>query len=185
MKTLETLRVNGSTTIEIGDKMQKEKKIEVPNGTVVTPAPNALVPQRRRVQLHTGTECLVEQAHKADCDINNIIARFSGDELRAFIQQDPGAYQDLSNAVDLKTAMDTVIESERLFDALPSAVRKKFNNNPIEFLEFAQDKKNGKAMVDMGLAIERPKIDPPASRSDIEKLGKALSPNKAGEKTEG
>lgn len=170
---------NLSTEEGLKSSRYSEKKIEPPSAVIIRKEPNEFSPHRRRVLLMCHDESLTEQAHKADCDINNIVARYSLDELASFIQNDPGAYLDISDAVDYKTALDIVNNAKVQFDALPSRVRAEFNNNPAEFLEFAQNDKNLDRMVELGLAEKRPEIDPPASRKDIENLGEKIAPKKA------
>lgn len=154
---------------------KNEKKIETAPHVLVTNIPNRLSPRRRRVQLHCGHDSLTEQAHKKECDINHIVAKYSGDELRELMSKRPAIYADFASAPSYQEAVELLSTAQQQFDALPSKVRREFDNDPKTFLAFASDAKNAKRLVELGLASERPKSDPPASRSDIEKLGKALS----------
>lgn len=153
---------------------KKEKKIETPIGVVRTKAPNALSPRRVRVQLHTGPG-LTEQSHKDDCDINLIIKKFAGDDLRQLQSNKPALYGDFASAPSFEESLQIVIRANEQFAGLPSKVRKEFDNNPQAFLEFASNPKNGERLVELGLAKKPAIIDPPASRGDIEKLSKAIS----------
>lgn len=153
---------------------KKEKKIETANAVEIKAQPNKLSPHRRRVLLHCG-KGLTEQAHKDDCDINQIVAKYSRNELKELLVDRPAFYADLSSAPDFLESMNIVVRAQEQFDALPSSVRKEFDNDPAKFLAFAEDSKNAEKMVSLGLAQKRPINDPPASRSDIEKLTKVVS----------
>ena len=40
-----------------------------------------------------------------------------------------------------------------MFEELPSQIRKKFNNDPAQFLDFVQNENNKDALYEMGLAL--------------------------------
>lgn len=155
---------------------KNEKKIEQPNGKVLESAPNALSPRRVRVKMYFSEPTLTEQSHKDECDINQVVAKYSGDELRELMDKRPALYGDFTSAPGYKEALDIVQHAKEQFDALPSKVRAEFNNNPADFLKFAEKPENKNRLLELGLAEKRAKIDPPASRADIEKLGEKLSP---------
>lgn len=156
-----------------------EKKIQLPIGNVITEAGNKLAPRRRRVRFYSGPETFTEQAHKNDCDINQIVERFSGDELLALQGRKPALYGDFSDPADLQKSLDIVRHANEQFDGLPSAVRKEYDNDPIRFLNAVQDPKNQKKLLELGVLKKPVKIDPPASRADIKELKEALSPPKS------
>ena len=159
-----------------------EKKIEAPCGAKIESKPNRLSPHRRRVSFFCGADVLVEQSHKDSCDINLIIARYGREQLAALAQSDRGFYADLSSAIDYKSALDVVREAGEAFNALPSKIRKEFDNDPQQFLAFVENPKNYDKALELGLAKKRPIIDPPASRSDIQALGQALKGSSSGPK---
>lgn len=165
--------------------VKTEKKNPTPSGVIITSEPNELSPQRRRVRFFCGEEQITEQSHKDDCDINLIIERFDGDELAALQKKQPALYGDFSNAPDYQESLDIVRNANDQFAGLPSKVRKEFDNDPYKFLAFASDAANAERMVDLGLAVKRPIIDPPASKGDIENLSKVLSPSKSGSRSKG
>jgi len=111
-------------------------------------------------------ETRTKQADKNACDINKIVAKYRKDgTLPALIKQN-GRYGDFSSGIDYMDAMMKVRTGQEQFEALPSHVRKKFSNDPAEFLEFATDPKNMAELVKMGLAVERevPEATPLASQ---------------------
>jgi len=95
-----------------------------------------------------------KQSFKEECDIRNILKRFSQTgELPGLIQQDP-RYGDFASAPSYHESVTLVAHAQQQFEALPAAVRKRFHNDPAEFLAFATDSANGREMVKMGLASE-------------------------------
>ena len=64
-------------------------------------------------------------------------------------------FGDFSNEFDFRQAQETVIRAAEAFASLPSRVRKRFNNDPAELLEFLADEKNREEAVYLGL-IEKP-----------------------------
>lgn len=95
------------------------------------------------------------QSFAAECDINNIMARFSRTGVLDFTNRREAQYGDVTG-LDYQRAMDIVVEAKTLFAELPSAIRSRFSNEPAEFLEFVQDPANVDEMVKMGLAKPRP-----------------------------
>lgn len=95
-----------------------------------------------------GIDCSVEpsmtqQNFKAECDINNILARyqetgFIDDSLRSEI----GQFADIASAVDYHTAQNLISVANEVFLELPLKVRRRFNNNPADFLAFIDDPSN-------------------------------------------
>lgn len=111
-----------------------------------------------KVAIATTGETLTQQHFKDQCDINNIMRRYEKTGQIDFLQANPGVYDDVSDIVDYQEALNIQIAAESAFMALPSKLRKDFDNDPGKFLAFAHDEKNREKMIEYGL-IERP-IDP-------------------------
>lgn len=109
-----------------------------------------------RVSIQFDGESRTHQSFQAECDINNIMARYKATGLIEHVKSHNGDYSDLLSAVDYHSAMNEVIAAQDAFDSLPSAVRAKFSNSPAEFLAFADDPQNFDEMVNLGLAKARP-----------------------------
>ena len=93
---------------------------------------------------------LTEQNHKRACDINFLVNRYKetgsfGDNMR-----NDGEYVDASN-VTFHEAMNLVTKAQQQFDELPSHLRKRFANNPGEFLDFINDDNNIEEARKLGL----------------------------------
>lgn len=61
-------------------------------------------------------------------------------------------YMDTTQVPDLQQAHHVMIAAEKAFNALPADVRKEFNNNPVEFVDFATKQENIEQLRKWGLA---------------------------------
>jgi len=125
--------------------------------------------QKSKRQVKCG-QGLTEQAHKDACDMNLIVRDYERTRILKHQNASPGRYADVS-AVDFQTAMDTVLKVNNCFYDLPSSVRKQFNNDPAEFLEYAQDEGNLEEMKSLGIAIDLsdiPDIEKPVENQEVE-----------------
>jgi len=106
---------------------------------------------------------LTKQSFKKQCDVNNIIANYRKGQLVNHINPKAGQFTDIASSVGLHDAMNVVVNAQNLFMLLPADVRKKFHNDPVALLEFAENPDNFDALVEMGLAVAPPPPeDPPA-----------------------
>jgi len=90
-----------------------------------------------------------QQNFKAECDINFMLKKFGVAGLPAGARIPE--YGDFSGITDYHSAMNAVIDAKMAFDALPSAVRKRFGNDAGAFVDFCADERNREELVDMGL----------------------------------
>lgn len=107
----------------------------------------------------SGDEVLVEQHHKNDCDINNIIRKYDTQGIILHVNKAVAQYGDFTEINEYQESLNTVIKAEEAFTQIPSDIRKKFGNDAGAFFEFATDPKNVDKMIEYGLAnkIEAPK----------------------------
>lgn len=97
---------------------------------------------------------MTDQSQAAECDVNRILDRYA--KTGVFPGADvQGLYGDYSSVPDFHASMDIVLRAQDQFDHLDAKVRKRFNNDPAEFLEFVNDPKNAEEMVNLGLATPR------------------------------
>lgn len=82
---------------------------------------------------------------KESCDVNNILRKYANTGTWNMMKQDP-RYGDFSNPVDYQEALNIHIEAEEKFMDLPAEVRKKFDNDPLKFLEGMQDEQTRKEL---------------------------------------
>lgn len=95
-----------------------------------------------------------KQSMKDECDVNLILARHSRTGILSHLNQMEARYGDLVG-IDFQTAANIVADARSLFEELPAKIRKKFGNNPGQFLEFTDDPANRDKLVEMGLATKR------------------------------
>lgn len=103
-----------------------------------------------RVTFDCGTVSMTKQSHKSECDINNILRQYKRTGIITHVQNARPTYQDLPNNIDFQESMNTILEAERAFDALPSVVRRYFDNSPEQFLAAFQDEKQHEKLREFG-----------------------------------
>ena len=109
--------------------------------------------KKAKVTLTTG-EGLTEQHHKDEVDVNRIVARYNKTGVIDHLNDFEAKYADLTG-YDYQDAQNTIAAANSMFEGLPSDIRKKFDNDPVAFLQFTDDPKNAQAMIDLGLARAR------------------------------
>lgn len=112
-------------------------------------------------------ESLTQQHFKDECDINNIIARaqVTGslvDPLNPSTRQP--LFDDFTSAPDFMAAQNMLVAASEAFNALPAALRKRFDNDPAELLAFLDDDANREEAVKLGL-IQKVDADPVGTNS--------------------
>lgn len=116
--------------------------------------PNQKITVRKNGTIDIGSindeKTLTQQQFKDECDINNIIKNYSQTGVLP-VSQKVGAFLDVSNVADYQTALQTVFEAQKAFDALPSSIRSKFENDPNQLLAFIEDDKNYDEALKLGL----------------------------------
>lgn len=115
-------------------------------------------PKLVRPTIDTG-KGLTKQSFKKDRDINVIVNKYQRTGVIEFANKRAPEYMQMDE-MDFQDAMQKVVHANEVFSELPAAVRKKFNNDPGQFMAFVHDPANEDEMVDMGLAVRR--VDPGA-----------------------
>lgn len=92
-----------------------------------------------------------KQNFKDECDIDKILERGARTGFYPVVNN-PGRYADVSEVTDYQQALQVVSNAQSAFMALDAKVRKKFDNDPVKFLQFMNDEKNIEEMVELGLA---------------------------------
>ncbi|AXL15267.1 internal scaffolding protein [Microviridae sp.] len=127
---------------------------------------------RRRAS--TPGESMTKQSFKKECDINHLMARYQKTGMLEHVSRYQGDYTDLTEVPEYHDAMNKIISADQAFGLLPSSVRKRFNNNPADFLAFVDDPSNLDEMRELGLLPEEPQqpvvasdtLAPPVGDSD-------------------
>lgn len=90
------------------------------------------------------SENIVQQNAKQSCDINSILAKYMKTGVLEHVKSHAPVYADVSN-IDYRGAYDSVLRAESAFNALPSSLRKKLDNDPARFVDW---------MIDSSLDVE-------------------------------
>ena len=96
---------------------------------------------------------MTQQHFKDECDINNILRSYRG---KIPASEEPAFFMDCTVS-DLQSAYSIAEDIGSRFASLDSEVRAKFNNNPLELLEFVHNADNQTAAIELGLL---PKPEP-------------------------
>lgn len=114
----------------------------------------------RFVTTNQGQESRTVQSYKDECNINTIMRRYLQTGLVPSARGRP-TYDDYSTVGDFQSAQETLQRSKELFGSLPSHLRDRFNNSPLEMLGFVHDEKNREEAQKLGLLREpAPRTDP-------------------------
>lgn len=140
----------------------------------------------RRVQFISDAPSSTDQSFKNDCDINSMVKRFikaqfgAGPNAKKMFEQwlmstSNGQVDEniaIDHRIDYQDAIQHIQRADALFMDMPSDIRKRFNNDPGAFLNFAMDPKNRAELATMGLltpeATERLKSASNAVKRDSE-----------------
>ena len=96
---------------------------------------------------------MTKQSFVQECDINNILKEYkvTGQIRHMSAKAAAGAYQDLPEPMDFQEALHTMQSASSAFDTLPSQVRRRFGNDPGQFLAFMADSANLEEARSLGL----------------------------------
>lgn len=114
---------------------------------------------RNRVKFYPKGESLTHQSMKDDCDINRIMMKYQKTGVLDHAKTYEGQYADFSKVTgDYQEHMNAVLEADQMFLTLPSSIRKKFDNDPGQFLAFVDDPSNAEEMIELGLRTVTPDV---------------------------
>lgn len=112
---------------------------------------------RASFETHTPGPSMARQEFADECDINKVMLKYQ-----------PGTWPPVPNGVepryvdftalpsDLMGTMELVHAADAAFMSLPAAVRREFENDPLEFADYAADPANLEQMRAWGLAKPEP-----------------------------
>jgi len=132
------------------------KKIEIrPNGT-------------KRVSTVNTEPSKTDQQWKKSCDVNEIVTRYKKTGQLNHVRANQGTYADVSQIPDLLTSLLQVKKAEEAFLTVPAELRKKLDNDPVQFIEYLQDPKNDDEARKFGLKPPLPEITTPPTPPPVE-----------------
>lgn len=99
------------------------------------------------------------QSQKEEADINTIVKRFG---LSGQLPQNVRVplNDDFDGIFDYQSALNLVIEADRAFGAMPAEVRKRFGNDPADFVDFVSNPDNQDEARKLGIAMPAKVEDP-------------------------
>jgi len=100
-------------------------------------------------------------------DINNIVKRFHKTGVIDWVANNEPQFGDFTN-INFEEIQNKVAQGKQLFESLPAHVRKEFNNNPSEFIEFIQTKDNIEDMRDGEIDGEQKTTPEPPETQPVE-----------------
>lgn len=138
-------------------------------------------------EFHTTGASLTRQEFAEECDINTIMKKYDAylsDPMKSV--REP-VYIDFTQAPEtLLGFMQVIKQAETAFFNLPAVVRREFENDPVQFADFAADPANLEQMREWGLAPPAKAPDSPVKvevvskpPSQVEVLEAALAAAKA------
>lgn len=103
-----------------------------------------------------------DPSFKDEVDVNNIVKKYEQTRQLQHLNRYQGSYQDLTQIPDLLTSMTQVTQAQSGFNHLPSQLRSRFGNSPVEFLKFLSDDANREEAQSLGLIpkTQAPTPDP-------------------------
>lgn len=105
-----------------------------------------------------------KQSFKDSCNINKILARFSGEQVAAHLSQYKNEYGDFSE-FDFQKNQLLLARGNQIFDKLPISVKREFNNQPNEFFTFVNDPNNSERLAELLPELAKPGLQLPDMRS--------------------
>lgn len=114
-----------------------------------------------------GVDCskfpsLTVQADRAEADIDKILARFEKAGMISTLNKSEPFYGDVSEYSGLQDAMIMVQDANELFMGLSAAIRERFENDPVNLIEFLEDEGNRAEAERLGIVVPAPKPAEPA-----------------------
>lgn len=91
----------------------------------------------QRPRVNTGRDTPVKQSFKEETDVNRIIAKYQQTGAVSHANRFAPRYGE-ADSQDFHKAMTLVVETQQAFDALPSALRRRFSNDPAEWVAWLE-----------------------------------------------
>lgn len=127
-------------SLAYAEKLKKEKKVDM----------RKWCSRPGRKDENGKTLHFTEQQHKDMCDVNKIIAKYDKTGLITHVQRIEARYGDVTG-VDFRRAQDLYLNAQKMFENLPSDIKKRFNQSAGDFLEFMENPDNRQEAIDLGL----------------------------------
>lgn len=112
---------------------------------------------------------MTRQEFAAECDINVLMQRYENQDIGAIMRRagEPAYYDFSELPSDLMGFMKLTQDAENAFMTLSAQVRRQFDNDPVDFVNFASDPANLEQMRTWGLAPPAPSVPSAAAPADV------------------
>ncbi|QCQ84753.1 internal scaffolding protein [Blackfly microvirus SF02] len=104
------------------------------------------------VDLRCPDDGVTRQEFKDECDINVLMANYERNGVLNFFNPGQPQFLDVSAVPDLQTALAYMDTAQAAFMSLPASTRREFDQDPLKFVEFAENPANLSRMREWGLA---------------------------------
>lgn len=111
-------------------------------------------PGMRLKPVHVGGISLTKQEFAQESDINQIMKRFPGFNLGSPVEVQ-GVFADATGYGSFGDTLRRVDEAREAFMLLSPSVRGRFDNDPVQLIEFLQDEKNRDEAIKLGLVPKK------------------------------
>lgn len=112
--------------------------------------------KKRPHQLVFTKPSLTKKSLKDEVNINSIMARYETCGIIEHLNEKTPHYGDYSEMPNYQNSLDKIIQANESFNSLPAQIRKQFDNDPAEFVEFCSNPENLPKLREMGLAEPLP-----------------------------
>lgn len=134
---------------------------------------------RKRVQYHSDRPSRTQQHFKKECDVNSIMEKYRKTGMMTHVRSTSPSVGDFSAYGDFKTNLDLVRNAADEFAALPAHIRKRFNNDPANLIEFVYNDENREEAEKLGLVPQKVAPDTSIASNDDKTTIKALETSPA------
>lgn len=152
-------------------------------GTLIVSAMSDFgIGSRERADMDVFPPSLTRQEFAEECDINTLMDRYEKSGVISHVNRAQPKYFDMTVMPDLREALDMMRDASIAFSSLPAKVRREFDNDPQQFVDYAQNPENIDRMREWGLAPPPPVEAPPMKVSIVGDLPQAKAPEDHGVK---
>lgn len=153
--------------------MKHVEKIILPNGKT-----------RTRVYTTYEQPSKTDESFKDDCDVNIILDRFMKTGQITHLAKKPSSYADVSDIPNLLDAHIAISNAKTAFGRLPSELRRKLNNDPLNLEEYLKDPENHEEAEHYGLLQIKQKFQKKSDQKTEGKKASATPNDKTNDSTE-
>lgn len=103
-----------------------------------------------RVQKDFPNPSRTKQSFTKVCDINQIMKTYNKTGNIAHVNRAQPVYADFSSAESYMDSLNALNAAQEMFDALPSALRARCDNDPAQLIAFVEDEANWEEIEEAG-----------------------------------